>query len=177
MIDFKGTADVAVPLIYSRKRGFSMAQQIYKTRDDSRTIMTELVIPNDTNLLGNLLGGTLLHWIDIAGALTATRHCESLVATVTMDMIHFKHPIKLGNIVTLTSYVTWTGTTSLETAVEVYVEDAQAKTKLFITKVYIVFVSLDENGKKKQIVPFQPSTEGEAAEFNTGFARRLNRLS
>jgi acyl-CoA hydrolase len=148
-----------------------------KTREDSRTVMTELVLPNDTNLLGNLLGGTLLHWIDIAGALTATRHSESLVATVTMDTIHFKYPIKLGNIVTLISYVTWTGTTSLEVAVEVQMENAQTQTKKFITKVYIVFVSLDACGQKKPVVPFLPVTAEETADFNGGFARRFNRLS
>jgi acyl-CoA hydrolase len=93
-----------------------------------------------------------------------------------MDMIQFKHPIKLGNIVTLTSYVTWTGTTSLEVAVEVFVEDALTQTKKFITKVYIVFVSLDADGKKKPIMQFQPVTEDETAEFNGGFARRLQRL-
>ncbi len=153
-----------------------MEQKFKKSRGESLTVMTELVLPNDTNLLGNLLGGRLLHWIDIAGALTATRHCENLVATVTMDRIEFKHPIKLGNIVTLTSYVTWTGTTSLEVAVEVDVEDAQAQTRIFITKVYIVFVALDGNGKKKKIIPYKPATENEAAEFNAGFERRQNRL-
>ena len=123
-----------------------------KTRSDSLTVMTELVLPNDTNLLGNLLGGRLLHWIDIAGALAASRHAESLVATVLMEAIEFKRPIKLGNIVTLTSYVVKTGNTSIRVAVEVYREDPSAQTREFTTKVFMVFVALDDDGKKHRVI-------------------------
>ncbi len=121
-----------------------------KTKDESYTVMTELVLPNDTNLLGNLLGGRLLHWIDIAGALAASRHSEGLVATVLMEAVEFKRPIKLGSIVALTSYVTRTGSTSMNVTVEVHREEPAAGIKEFITKVNMVFVALDENGGKKK---------------------------
>jgi acyl-CoA hydrolase len=134
--------------------------------------MTELVLPNDTNLLGNLLGGRLLHWIDIAGAMTATRHAESLVATVKMDAIIFKYPIHLGNIVTLTSYVTWTGNTSIEVAVEVHTDNPLAPDRKLVNKVYIVFVALDAEGRKHPVIPFIPATAEEMDEFNEAPARR-----
>jgi acyl-CoA hydrolase len=134
--------------------------------------MTELVLPNDANFLGNLLGGRLLHWIDIAGALTASRHCESGVATVVMDAVIFKHPIRVGGIVTLKSYVTWTGNTSLEVAVEVNSEDVYTGVKQFINKVYLVFVCLGKNGVKAPVPPIIPQTEEEKADWEAAARRR-----
>ena len=93
-----------------------------KTRHESECTMTEMVLPNDANIIGNLLGGRLLHWIDLAGVTCATRHAESLAATVMIDAVSFHCPIKIGNIVVLKSYVTWTGRTSIEVAIEVYAE-------------------------------------------------------
>ncbi len=145
---------------------------MHKTRADSLTTMTELVLPNDTNILGNLLGGRLLHWIDIAGALAATRHAESLVATVLMNAVEFKHPIKLGNIVALTSYVVWTGNTSIEAAVEVRKEDALTRASVFVNRVYITFVSLDKEGRKQRVIPFVPRTDEEKLEYEKAAARR-----
>ena len=147
-----------------------------KTRSESLTVMTELVLPNDTNMLGNLLGGRLLHWIDIAGALAAARHAESLIATIQMDTIEFKYPIKLGSIVILTSYVTWTGSTSIEVAVEVQMEDPLTRVRKFINKVYIVFVALDNDGNKHKTIPYVPVTEEEQAEYNAACVRRGKRL-
>jgi acyl-CoA hydrolase len=147
-----------------------------KTRDDSLTVMTELVLPNDTNLLGNLLGGRLLHWIDIAGALCATRHAGSLVATLQLDAVVFRRPIKLGNIVELKSYVVWTGNTSIEVAVEVRSEDPLAHTSEFINKVYIVLVAMDEAGRKKKTIPYIPVTEDERTEYEEAGKRRAKRV-
>ena len=147
-----------------------------KGRNDSESIMTELVLPNDTNVIGNLLGGRLLHWIDIAGALAATRHAEGIVATVTMDTVEFKYPIKMGSIVILKSYVTWTGNTSIETAVEVYAENPYIRKRQFIHKSYIVFVSLDENGMKIPAISYLPETPEEITEFNDGLKRKENRI-
>jgi acyl-CoA hydrolase len=145
---------------------------MHKSRADSFTTMTEMVLPNDTNILGNLLGGRLLHWIDIAGALAATRHCESLVATVLMNPVEFKHPIKLGSIVTLLSYVVWTGNTSLEVAVEVYDENPLTRTRVFVNKVYLTFVALDNDGRKHSAVLFAPQTDEEKREYETVAARK-----
>ena len=148
-----------------------------KHRHESESQMTEMVLPNDANTIGNLLGGRLLHWIDIAGALAATRHAESLVATVTMDRVDFKYPIKIGNIVILKSYVTWTGSTSIETAVEVHSENPYSGEREFIHKGYIVFVSLDKNGAKIPVIPYSPQTPEERAEFDGGLKRRAKRLA
>ena len=147
-----------------------------KTRNESLTVMTELVLPNDTNMLGNLLGGRLLHWIDIAGALAAQRHAESLIATIQMDTIVFKHPIKLGSIVILTSYVTWTGNTSIEVAVEVQMEDPLTRVCKFINKVYIVFVALDSCCNKHKTIPYVPVTDEEQSEYHAACERRGKRI-
>jgi len=148
-----------------------------KARNESESVMTELVLPNDVNIIGNLLGGRLLHWIDIAGALAATRHAENLVATLTMDRVEFKHPIKVGSIVVLKSYVTWTGNTSIETAVEVHAEYPYTGERKFINKGYLVFVALDKNGAKIPVIPYSPETDEEKAEFNDGAKRKEKRLA
>ncbi|MCL2019085.1 MAG: acyl-CoA thioesterase [Oscillospiraceae bacterium] len=148
-----------------------------KKRKESESVMTELVLPNDTNIIGNLLGGRLLHWIDIAGALAATRHAESIVTTVIMDRVEFKYPIKVGNIVILKSYVTWTGNTSVETAVEVYAENPYTKERRFVHKGYIVFVSLNQSGVKIPVIPFIPETAEEKAEFDGGAKRKAKRIA
>lgn len=144
---------------------------------NSRSIMTELVLPNDTNLIGNLLGGRLLHWIDIAGALAATRYSSGLVATVTMDMVEFTRPIKVGSIVTLTSYVTWTGNTSMETAVEVFSEDSTARQYQFINKVYWVYVGIDSEGNKRSIPLFVPQSVEERIECEKAVERKRIRIA
>ena len=154
-----------------------MAESFGKTREASKSIMSELVLPNDTNLIGNLLGGRLLHWIDIAGALAASKHANGLVATVTMDTIEFKHPIRVGNIVTLFSYVTWTGKTSIEVAVEVHAEDTFSGAVTFINRTYLVFISIDKLGDKRPTVPLICSNEAEEAEFQSGFARKERRIA
>ena len=143
-----------------------------KTRGQSISVMTELVLPNDGNLLGNLLGGKLLHWIDIAGALAASRHSGGIVATIHMDPVEFKHPIRVGNIVVLTSYVTWTGRTSIETIVETFSEDALTGEKQFVNKVYVVFVALDKNGAKRITPRLIPVTEEEQLEWFLAAKRR-----
>ena len=147
-----------------------------KKRSESYSVMTELVLPNDANLIGNLLGGKLMHFIDIAGALAATRHTTGTVATVSVDMIEFKIPVKIGNIVELRSYVTWTGHTSMETAVEVYSENTFTGEKQFINKSYLVFVAIDKDNKKRPVPPLITETEQEKTEFESGIKRREKRL-
>ena len=147
-----------------------------KVRRESMTTMTELVLPNDANLIGNLLGGRLMHWIDIAGALAAGRHSDGIVATMTMDMVEFKRPVKVGDIVTLRSYVTWTGRTSIEVAVEVFSEDTLTGVRQFINKVYLVFVGVDKDGKKRPVPGLIPETEEEKRECGQAMRRRERRL-
>lgn len=89
----------------------------------SQVEMTELVLPNDTNLLGNLLGGRLMHWIDIAGAMAASRHSNRIVATVALDSLDFRHPARMGELVMLKAKLTWVGRTSMEVKVSAYAEN------------------------------------------------------
>jgi len=148
-----------------------------KKRSESYSVLTELVLPNDVNLIGSLLGGKLLHFIDIAGALAATRHTTGLVTTLLMDAVEFNIPIKLGNIAELRAYVTWTGTTSLEVAVEVFSENTLTGERLFTNKVYLLFVAIDENGAKRPVPPLITETGEEKLAFEEGAERRKIRLT
>jgi len=148
-----------------------------KTRRESYSVMTELVLPNDANLIGNLLGGKLLHYIDIAAALTATRHTEGLVATMIMDAVEFRRPVKVGSILELRAYVTWTGTTSLEVAVEVFSENYAAGVKQFINRTYLLFVAIDECGCKRPVPSLSTENDAERKEFAEGAERRAKRMT
>ena len=147
-----------------------------KKRNESYSIMTELVLPNDANSIGNLLGGKLLHYIDIAGALAASRHTEGLVVTMIMDAVEFRLPIKVGNIIELRAFVTWTGHTSLEVAVETYSENQFAGVRQFINRVYLLFVAIDVNGQKRPVPPLITETEEEKSDFAAGAERKKRRM-
>ena len=147
-----------------------------KKRNESYSVMTELVLPNDANTIGNLLGGKLLHYIDIAGALAASRHTEGLVVTMIMDAVEFRLPIKVGNIIELRAFVTWTGTTSLEVAVETFSENQYVGIKQFINRVYLIFVAIDEKGQKRPVPPLILETDAEKSDFKEGVERRKTRM-
>ena len=98
-----------------------------KTAKESANIMSELVLPNDTNTLGNLMGGKLMHWMDIAAAISAMKHCNAPVVTASVDNVSFASPIKLGNLLTIESKVTRAFNTSMEVYLRVWAEDLQAQ--------------------------------------------------
>lgn len=147
-----------------------------KTPGDSLVEMIELVLPNDTNLLGNLLGGRLMHWIDLAGGMAAQRHCNRTVVTATIDSVDFKHPVKVGEMVKLKSRVTWVGRTSLEVVVEVYSENYLSGETKFTNKAYLTFVAVDENGKPTPVPGLRVEAEEERKEFAMAEQRRSERL-
>ena len=118
-----------------------------KTAEESITEMVQLVLPNDVNLLGNLKGGTLMHWIDIAAALTASKHSNCYVATVLMDSLVFKHPSKLGSMVKLCSKLISVGNTSMKIKVTVTSENLRTGVITKTNEATLVFVALDKNGK------------------------------
>jgi acyl-CoA hydrolase len=122
-----------------------------KNVSESITEMTELVLPNDTNLLGNLLGGRLMHWIDIAGAIAATRHADNVVATVSVDQLDFKQPIKVGSIVTLKAELVKVGMTSMKVMVDVFTEGMTTNEKTLTNESFLTYVALDSNGKKTAV--------------------------
>ena len=126
---------------------------------DTEINMAELVLPNDTNLLGNLLGGRLLHWIDIAGALAAARHARNAVATVSIESVDFRCPIRKGEMVMLNARVIWTGRTSIKVRVQVKKENMYTGEIVPTNNALLTFVALDSSGKPCPVPKIQPETE------------------
>ncbi len=147
-----------------------------KTAAASRVEMTELVLPNDTNLLGNLLGGRLMHWMDIAGGMSSSRYSNHTVVTAAVDNLTFHRPIKLGELVNLQAVVTWTGRTSMEIQVTVYSEDTSTGNIHLANEAFFTFVALDDNGKPAPVPRLQPETASEKKMFSAGEERRRKRL-
>ncbi len=138
--------------------------------------MTELVLPNDTNVLGNLLGGRLLHWMDIVCAISAARHSNRYVVTASVDFVDFKFPIKLGEIVLLEAKITRAFTTSMEIIVTVHSENMQTGEKKFCNQAYYTFVAVDQTGRPIPISPCEPSGEKEEELYKGAMERRELRL-
>jgi acyl-CoA hydrolase len=147
-----------------------------KQISDSVIIMTELVLPNHTNQLGNLLGGQLMHWIDICAALSAAKHNNRVCVTASVDRIDFHHPIKLGDAVTLSASVNRVFNTSLEVGVKVYAQNFRKGTKVHTNTAYLTFVSVDNNGKPVKATEAIPETADEKRRFDEALIRRENRL-
>lgn len=144
----------------------------------SRSEMTEIVLPAQTNPLGKLLGGQVMHWVDMVAALAAHRHSNSYVVTASVDYIDFRNPINLGEIVTLTSQVNRVFRTSMEVGVEVYSESVMRGEKKHTTTAYVTFVALDETTREpKPVVPLIVKTAEEKRRFEEAALRREVRLA
>lgn len=155
-----------------------MGQQKRRGKKVSESIitMTELVLPHHTNQLGNLLGGQLMHWIDICAALASAKHSQRICVTASVDRIDFHHPIKLGNVVTLTASVNRAFKTSMEVGVKVYAESHTEGTKKHSNTAYLTFVSVDENGKPVETFDIIPETDDEKRRFEEALKKRKARL-
>lgn len=138
--------------------------------------MSELVLPNDTNTLGNLMGGKLMHWMDIAAAISAMKHCNCPVVTASVDNVSFANPIRLGNLLTIESHVTRAFNTSMEVYLQVWGEDLSAQFKYLTNEAYLTFVALDPNGKPRKVPDLVPETEQEIARYEGALRRRQIRL-
>ncbi len=149
---------------------------ILKSPRESMVEMTELVLPNDTNLLGNLLGGRLMHLVDVAGAMAAQRHSNRIVVTASIDSVEFKRPVKQGQIVTLKARVTWVGRTSMEVAVEVFSEDFMTGEQKFTNRAYLTFVAVDSECKPVEVCGLLLETDEEKREHEAAEKRRSERL-
>jgi acyl-CoA hydrolase len=143
----------------------------------SRTEMIELVLPQDANLLGNILGGRVMHLIDIAGAIAAHRHCHLPVVTVSVDHLDFLHPIHLGELIVLESQVNRAFRTSIEVGVEVFSEDFVTGTREHTTTAFLTFVAIDEGGNSRPVPPVIPSTASERRRYREAGDRREARLA
>ena len=139
-------------------------------------IMTELVLPNDTNVFGNLMGGRLMYWMDIASALSAQKHCNAPVVTASVDNISFENPIKLGNVVHIEAKVSRAFTTSMEVHMKVWGEDLKRQHTYKSNEAYYTFVALDPDNKPKPVPQLIPETEEEKKLFEGALRRRQLRL-
>ncbi|HEX8377608.1 MAG TPA: acyl-CoA thioesterase [Pedobacter sp.] len=147
-----------------------------KKASESFTIMNELVLPNDTNTLNNLMGGRLLHWMDIAAAISAQKHSNKIVVTASVDNVSFKKPIKLGDVITITAKVSRAFTTSMEVRLEVWAENIPSGVKAKSNEAYYTFIALDGDGKVTKVPELIPETEEEQHLFEGALRRRQLRL-
>ena len=139
--------------------------------------MIELVLPQDANLLGNILGGRVMHLIDIAGAIAAHRHCHRQVVTASVDHLDFLNPVRLGELIVLESQVNRAFHTSIEVGVEVFSEDSTTGKRKHTTTAFLTFVAIDENGSPQLVPPVIPKTQAERRRYREAGERRKARLA
>ena len=142
----------------------------------SRTEMTELVLPQDSNLLGNILGGRVMHLIDIAGAIAAHRHCHRQVVTASVDHLDFLNPVRVGDLIVLEAHVNRAFHTSVEVGVDVFSEDAAAGARNHTTSAFLTFVALDELGRPVPVPPLIVKTSEERRRYREAGRRRDLRI-
>ncbi len=139
---------------------------------DSQSEMAEIVLPNDANPLGALLGGRLMHWIDLAGAMAAHRHSRHHVVTASVDHIDFLVPVRVGDLVILRSSVNRVFHTSMEVGVKVYVENYIADTAQHVGSAHLTFVAIDKEGKRVPVAPVIPETDEQRRRYDGAGRRR-----
>ncbi len=144
---------------------------------ESQVITTQLVLPNDTNQLGNLLGGTLMHWIDIAAAIAAQRHADRVCVTASVDELNFHHPIRLGDVVTLQASVNRAFRTSMEIGVVVTAQTRSGHDTRRANNAYLTFVAIDESGRPVEVPAVVPESQDELRRFDEALLRRERRLA
>ena len=142
---------------------------------ESKSEMTQIVLPNDTNPLNALLGGTLMHWIDIAAAMAAHRHSHHFALTASIDHLDFLVPVRVGEIVVLRSSVNRAFNTSMEVGVKVWVENYIAGVNRHVSSAYLTFVAVDAAGNKMRVPPVVPETDEEKRRYADALRRRENR--
>jgi len=148
-----------------------------RTVAESQVEMVEVVLPNDTNPLGNVLGGRVMHLIDMAGAVAAHRHSRGLVVTASVDYLDFLHPIRVGELIILRAWVTRTFRTSIETEVKVYLEDYRTGEHKQTSSAFVTYVALDDEGKPRRVPPLIVRTTEERRRYREALARRRRRLA
>lgn len=147
-----------------------------KTCKESFVTMTELVLPNDTNGLNNLMGGRLMHFMDIAAAISAQKHAGNIVVTASVDNISFSEPIQIGNVVTITAFVTRAFNSSMEVYLEVTAENIPADKKVQSNRAFFTFVAVDKAGNTLKVPEVVPESELEKELYDGALRRRQLRL-
>lgn len=148
---------------------------IRKTVASTQSEMTEIILPNDTNTLGNLLGGRLMHFIDLTGAMAAYRHTRTHVVTAAMDHIDFIEPVHVGDLLILKSSVNRAFKSSIEVGVKVWVEHPRTGKMLHVASAYLVFVAIDKEGKALRVPELIPETPDQTRRYNDALRRRQHR--
>ena len=143
---------------------------------ESQSEYSELALPNDSNGLGNVLGGKVMHLVDLAGALAAMRHARCPVVTASIDHMNFLHPVHIGQLIILRSSVNRVFQTSMEVGVKVWVEDLLNGDLRHTSSAYLTFVAIDAQGKRVPVAPVIPETEEEKRRYDEALARRDYRL-
>ena len=143
-----------------------------KKPSESKAILTEIVLPNDTNNLNNLMGGRLLHWMDIAAAITAHRHCNRTCVTAAVNNVSFENPIPRGSIVTLEANISRAFSSSMEIFIDVSIEDKLSGNKTKCNEAIYTFVAVDSMGKPTKVPEVKPETEIERKRFDGALRRR-----
>jgi len=143
----------------------------------SQSEMVEVVLPNQANVLGNILGGRVMHLIDIAAAIAAHRHSNSIAATAAVDHVEFRNPIKVGELIVLKSSVNRVFHSSMEVGVKVFAENFLTGERRHTSSAYVTFVALDENAQPKRIPPVIPRTPEERRRYRDSAQRRRWRLA
>jgi acyl-CoA hydrolase len=147
-----------------------------KPASASTTEMVQVVLPNDANPLGFILGGTVMHLIDIAGAIACHRHTRSLLVTAAVDGLQFLHPIKVGDLIILKARVTCVFTTSLEAQVDVYSEEILTGKRRLTSRAYLTFVAISQDGGRRPVPPLLIETEEDRQMCEEARVRRTERL-
>lgn len=156
-----------------------MTKQMAKKKkycSESLVTMTELVLPNDTNTLNNLMGGRLMHWMDIVSAIAAQKHSNRIVVTASVDNVSFSEPISLGNVVTLKAFVTRAFNSSMEVFIEVWGEDIPSGKKFASNTAFFTFVAVDQSGRPIDVPEACPESEEEVELYEGALRRRQLRL-
>jgi len=146
-----------------------------KTVKNTHVIMHELILPNDTNLLGNVLGGRVMHLMDMCAAMSAYKHARTAVVTASVDRLDFLAPGKMGEIMILKSSVNYTGKSSMEVGVRIESENPKTGDIYHTSSAYLTFVSLNENGKPQRVEDIKPENDNEIRRFNEGKIRHEER--
>jgi acyl-CoA hydrolase len=148
-----------------------------RTVEQTRSEYSEFCLPNDTNLLGNMLGGHVMHLVDLCGAIAAIRHARCAVVTASIDQMTFLHPIRLGELVRLKSQVNRVFRTSMEVGVKVWVENLRTTQIKHTSSAYLTFVALDPDGNKVVLPQIEPIGEEETRRYEEAAQRRAYRLA
>ena len=143
---------------------------------DSQVVMNEMVLPNDANMLGNVLGGKVMHLMDMCAAMAAMRHCRKVVVTASVDHLSFHHPVKVGQLMILKASVNYADHTSMEVGVRIEAEHPLTGERRHTSSAYLTFVALDDQGRPTRVPKVVPMTEDEKRRYRAARMRREERL-